>query len=339
MLGVASSIGQDVPITAEVVVIQKRVTSEILDQAVQAKSRGRIVVYDVDDSGNALWYWAAPRLCHKMLMLADLVTVDTPERGEWLERASKGITVATMSNPIDYGPSGPVAFVPVERSPLRILWFGSSSTFESFFGYASALASLPNVKVVVCSERTEAIDRAVGMLNLEVRPWTREGFVDVLQSCALSCLTHDGSPDDLRKSNHKMITSVSWGVPALVSDTPEYARTAREAGVGDAVFSNAAELLLAVERYRGAAARRSYLSSAQSIVWQSYAPEHIGRMFIRIIEEAEALLTNTRPTHGAARGWLPLSMSYLLWRWNLDYDRYSLVRNWLKGASRSGANN
>ena len=334
--GVAVSIGAGIPDAAAVVAVQKRVTPDILAQVAQAKARGALVVYDVDDSGNALWYWSPPRLCKEMLGLAHVVTVDTQARAEWLHRAFRGLRVFVCPNAIDYAPTQSAGAEPVEHSPLRVFWFGSVGTLVMFRRHAEALAALPDVRVVVCSGITSLTDEIRDQLRVEIVPWTRQGFVGALQGCDISCLMHDGTADDRRKSNHKMITSICWGVPAIVSDTPEYRRTAIEAGVQDAVFGNAEELLQVVERFRCAAARRRYLASAQPHVWQSYAPEHIADRFVGVIAEAEELISESSTRGGTAKGRLAKFVAYLQWRWHLEDDHHALIWNWMKGITRIG---
>lgn len=75
---------------ADVLFIQKRVTEEILTQVQAEKSKGKRVIYDVDDLGEALWYWASRPLFEHMLNLADHVTVSTEEQGKILSGGFMG---------------------------------------------------------------------------------------------------------------------------------------------------------------------------------------------------------------------------------------------------------
>ena len=61
---------------------------------------------------------------------------------------------------------------------------------------------------------------------------------------------HDGSEWDRAKSNNRMITSIAWGVPAVVSCTPEFERTAIEAKVPYAIFAGKTDLPATIERLR-----------------------------------------------------------------------------------------
>jgi glycosyltransferase involved in cell wall biosynthesis len=116
-------------------------------------------------------------------------------------------------------------------------------------------------------------------------PWNLDNFTSVLQTFDIACLMHDGDIYDRAKGNNKMISAITWGVPAVVSRTPEYERTAKEAGIEDALFSDERELVAAIERLRDPAARENYLERAQGSVWQRYAPQVIAGQFIDLVKE------------------------------------------------------
>jgi hypothetical protein len=94
---------------------------------------------------------------------------------------------------------------------------------------------------------------------------------------------HGDSPEARAKSNNKFITSVNWGVPVVASRTPEYERTAREAGVAETLFTNSDELVKRVEALRSPNARQAYMDKAQPYVWQHYAPTVVAKQFLDII--------------------------------------------------------
>ena len=279
--GISSVIGE-CPSAANVVV-QKRVTPQTLDFAKSAKEQGSRIIYDVDDSGDALWYWAHPKLCFQMLKLADVVTTDTPERATWLTRTMPGLTTRVWSNPVDYSPQSPVRFEPVERERLRVLWFGSTSTASLLKRYGSAIASVPNVDLVVCTGADVELP-----VDAELVPWSKETFISTLQGCDLACLMHDGSRYDRMKSNHKMTTSICWGVPAIVSKTPDYERTAKILGVSSAVFADATELVSIIESLRSTDARQQYLNHTQPLVWQRHSPASSAARLLTIVEGLES---------------------------------------------------
>jgi len=282
-----ASLGHDArigdPEGADVVFIQKRAMPDTVAVARAARRRGARVIYDVDDLGRTLWYFATPLSLFRLLHLANVVTTDTDGHREMLQRDYDVTAAVVVPDTIDYDPSGPMRpEVTADAAPLRVLWFGNAAR------YADALASLSFVETVV-STNADQIGALSGRFSrVHFVPWSRAGFVALLQSCALTVLPHDGSDVERAKSNNRMIASINHGVPAIVSRTPEYERTAQEAGVEYAVFDDEMGLIRAVEHLRSAAVREQYLDSAQPVVWREYSPEAVARKFLRVAEQASS---------------------------------------------------
>jgi glycosyltransferase involved in cell wall biosynthesis len=278
-----ASVSLSYSMEADVLFIQSGVTEAKLDMAREAKSRGCVVIYDVDDLGTALWYWVPQRLFYKMVELADVVTTDTEPRRQRL-LADYGVPRAdVLPDCVDYFPSDPVRLPIVESSPLRVVWFGGFVNMEHFEPYIGALSEMRDVQIV-CIVIAEGVTHYQNWYpHIEFLPWSRDTFVSSLQTCHLSCLMHGPSVEDQTKSNNKFITSVSWGVPVVASRTPEYERTAREAGVADTLFDSDEELVKSVEALRSANAREAYMDKAQPYVWQNYSPAAVAKRFLEIV--------------------------------------------------------
>jgi hypothetical protein len=88
-------------------------------------------------------------------------------------------------------------------------------------------------------------------------------------------------------------------VPAVVSRTPEFERTARESGVDYAVFGNERQLLAAVDRLRSSACRVDYLRVAQPAIWRAYSPEAVARRFLTIAQKYSASRTGSTVSGGS----------------------------------------
>ena len=74
------SIGEEVSFTAgagDVLMVQKRLDRRILRDVARAHRRGAAIIYDLDDTGDALDFWASPGHRRRMLELTHLVTTDT----------------------------------------------------------------------------------------------------------------------------------------------------------------------------------------------------------------------------------------------------------------------
>ncbi len=270
---------------ADVLFVQKKVTSDILTCIYKIKARGKIVIYDIDELGNALDYWIKPKYQKKVFELADIITTDTIERREYIIRKWPHDRVEILPACIDYYPEAPMRLDLKDEKVLRVLWFGSLGNIALFEKYSSALVAIPNVEVVVVAgtSSSELKDFARRYPKIMFIPWAFANFISVLQSCHLTCLMHDGSPIDRTKTNNKMITSIAWGVPAMVSRTPDYERTALESGVGYAIFDNAADIRKIIERMWSPSARNQYLDTAQNYIWNNYSPEILQKRFLHIL--------------------------------------------------------
>lgn len=277
---------------SKIVYVQKKITHEILSKALFIANDGGLVIYDVDDLSAALDYWAPPELVRQMMQIADLVTTDTEGHRQYIESEYAPRRTAIVPDSIDYYPSVLIRTIPEETHPLRILWFGSMGNISLFEKYALTLSSLPDVEVVVATGAEGLAKCQAAFPFVTFVPWSQKSFIKTLQSCQLTCLMHDGSDIDRTKSNNKMITSIAWGVPAVVSSTPEYARTAHEAGIDYAVFTDNSDLPGVIENLRNPNSRKSYLRHSQSIIWSLYSPQSVAFSFIaslkNILNEKQA---------------------------------------------------
>jgi glycosyltransferase involved in cell wall biosynthesis len=308
---------------ADVVVIQKRVTPRTIAVVDHAKREGALIVYDVDDVGRDLWYFTAPSTLHRLLHRVDIVTTDTAAHAALLERDYSVERVEIVPDTIDYYPAGPVRVAVDTDRTLRILWFGNAANITLFEKYSRALANVPRVELVVATNRSAIPRLSQRFPHVSFVPWSRDDFVALLQSCALTVLPHDGSESDRAKSNNRMIASIAWGVPAVVSRTPEYVRTAIEAGVADALFGDERELVSAIERLRDAGARRAYLDAAQSEVWLRYSPAAVAERFVAVVKGARRHVPALPPysrwlrraTHGHIASALVHEVRHVAARW------------------------
>lgn len=282
--GVQATIG--VRRDLDVLVVQKRLTDEILGTALAVRRCGALLVYDVDDLGDALWWWASPKLVEAMMAVADLVVTATPEQRTLLQQHYGLERVAVIPCAADYDPPGPARAIAQRAVPLRILWFGNSPSFDLLAPYLEPLRELADVELVVVLDESTICRRAVDHPGVTFIAWSRETFVSVLRSCHLTCLMHDGDDYDRAKSNNRMTTSIVWGVPAIVSRTPDYERTARQAGIEHALFDAPEDFGGVVERLRPGVARSSYLAVAQPRIWSLYAPHVVARSFLGLVRAA-----------------------------------------------------
>jgi hypothetical protein len=281
--GIAHVIGDDADAT--IVIVQKRITEAILRYVESAKEQGAKIIYDVDDLGAALWWWAPKEFFLRMLNMADALVTATDEQAASLVEQYSSSKAYVIASPIDYFPARCSSHGDSPSSPLRILWFGNGSNLDLIENYLPTLLSITDSEIIVCTDPA-AEDRFRRLWPI-VRfvPWKLEHFVETLRSCHITCLMHDGDQEDRAKANTRMVTSIAWGVPACISKTPSYVRTAHQANVDDFVFENEEELVAAINRLRPRTARIEYLARAQSRIWSLYAPAAIADRYLDVLQE------------------------------------------------------
>jgi len=266
----------------DVIFIQKRVNKKVLTYARLAKLLGKTIIYDIDDLGPHMWYFLTEKHFKKILRLVDIITVGSPAQKEFLESEYGKTNIVVLPCTVDYFPEKPVRNDERADKTLRLLWFGGIQNFHMFERYLDALKNVPMSKILVITTNHQIDQLQSKYPFIDFKIWTLDTFLTNLRSCDLSILSHEGSNQDRAKTNNKMIASITWGVPALVSKTPDYEATANEAEIGDAVFSSEEELLQKIEQFRSSIARENYLDKAQPIIWSKYSPTTISKLLLII---------------------------------------------------------
>jgi hypothetical protein len=264
--------------------VQKKVTPKIIFMVFVLRLLGKRIIYDVDDLGETLWYWAKPKRLKLMLKMAHCVVTCSSGQQAILKRDYQVGKSEVVTNSIDYFPEGPERPAPRTEKQLRVIWFGNSSNFRMLEKYIATLVE-SGVQVVSVVGISEVEELRKSYPSVEFHAWDLATFLPILRSCDLACLMHDGDIEDTAKGNNRMITAINYGVPAIVSSTPEYTRTAQDLNVPDALFSSHEELLALIRKFSSAEARNAYLDQAQEKCWANYSPDTVARQFLRIFGE------------------------------------------------------
>jgi hypothetical protein len=96
-------------------------------------------------------------------------------------------------------------------------------------------------------------------------------------------LMHDGNDEDKCKGNNRMVTAINFAVPAIISRTPEYEITAKALNVEDALFSDATELISAINNFRSLQSRLQYIERAQKPCWEKFSPQVVAKRFMGVL--------------------------------------------------------
>lgn len=288
--------------SADALIVQKRVTAEILEAVRECKKQRKLVIYDCDDIGSALEAWAPSRLRRAMIRSADLVTTNSPGfRAALLTRYSAR-KVTIIPDAIDYYLKVPVERPIRESSSLRLLWFGSHRNLPLLEKYLDVLKSIPKCHLWICtnvsalapaiksrsrSVRLSKSHRRLDALkheSISLSEWEVDTFPALLCSCDLSFLPHDGTAADRAKSSNRMIASIAWGTPVIASRTIAYEDTARKMGLLDCLFDRPNDVPALVESWRSAASRQRYLSLAQPWVLKNHSADVVAGKWCKAIE-------------------------------------------------------
>jgi hypothetical protein len=280
-LGIRTVIGYSAQ--AEVLIIQKRINKKIVALAHEHRKRGGRLLYDCDDLGAPLDYWAPPALRQQLASIVDLITTNTREFKTALERLYSR-PVEIIPDAIDYYLTEPIAKPPCAppSGNLRVLWFGNNDNLRMLCPYLPIFLASPGCSLTVCTG-SEALQQIASFPAITFAEWTLQGFPFILRSTDLTFLPHGHGDADWAKSNNRMVTSIAWGVPAIVSRTPAYERTALSAGVEKACFQNIQEARSCMERLRSLKSREAYLERAQPTVWRVHSPDAVAKVWCEIL--------------------------------------------------------
>src|SRR5258708_4568434 len=85
----------------DVLVIQKRITPQVVKIASRAQKNGTTIIYDIDDLGSALGSWVPAPLLEELLAISDVVTTDTLGHRELLQQTYPTARIAIIPDAID----------------------------------------------------------------------------------------------------------------------------------------------------------------------------------------------------------------------------------------------
>lgn len=246
----------------DVLVVQKSPDHSWIERAKEFKRRGGRVVFDFDDREvyHMLPYWK--EIVHRFI-------TDTEGHAE-----ESGVGAVVVPDAIDFPPPQPL---PPTKGD-GVVWYAASITYPCAERWVHELADA-GIKVRVISHT----DRAdVAGPNIEFVKWDMDTFVGELQKSAVAILSHVGGMNDPGKSNDKMTLMITHGLPCLVSDTPEYAKLAREIQQEWTIVRDGESI---VDKYHKLMeSRETYLETSQWYVWHWYHPNAIAQLWLEVIE-------------------------------------------------------
>lgn len=205
--------------------IQKDASSKMIGVVKEAKSKNIPVVYDIDDD---IGVW--PNMHEKeMLNLVDAVTTSTEElRGKLKTLTKKPIHI--VPNGLDYLSSKRVD-CNINNNIEKVVTFGNVDSVEKTIKYLNTAGYKYDVSYIT--------DRRNSRLkNFRFIKWELNTFLKNLSYFDLCILNHFDTPYENIKSNNRLTTCVSIGIPTIVSNTMEYKNTMKKMGMDFLIFDD-----------------------------------------------------------------------------------------------------
>lgn len=221
----------------DILFVQKKITKELYDYAVDVKSNYGIVVYDIDDYGDRALAWVKSEtgLFTEFIKLCDILTVDTVNRANIYRKSEqyKNIPeIIVVPDPIDY------FYVENNLNVQRInegFWFGNAPNITPSIPSINFITDSLNNKISVMTNK-KYIDAVKQILpNINVLEWSYNGCANQLRSLEYTVLFHANDLEGSQKSNNKMLACLSNGNIPFLSDTPAYKDTANIMGLEDLI--------------------------------------------------------------------------------------------------------
>ncbi len=301
----------DAELAGDVLVISKlaphtpeilgRTMSLMLDLMRAARSRGLCVAVDVcdnhfDDPSRGAYFKAAVNQCDVVVAstetMAEIVRRHTPVPVRIAGDPYEGERRPERFDPPPPAPSGLLAGVirsilsgGDRRRPLRLLWFGHESNFESLVALVPDLRRLarrcdvelqvltsPRPEIVSLCERLDAIHAPA--LKLRFSPWSVEATWQALDACDIVVIPSSaGDPTKAVKSPNRLVESVRAGRLVCANPVPSYQAFGEFAWIGEDIVEGVEWAL----DHRHDVIRK--LRDGQVYVTRHHSPEAVARQW------------------------------------------------------------
>lgn len=285
-LGCKVTIGFDPDALPDVLYVQKLSSLEIIALAQRVRERGGVVLFDIDDWGDALpWVKSQPELLTQLLAQCSAVTVDTQVRAEVFAQDpayQRVPAIWVIPDPVDYVSEAPsLAHHPIGTDGLSACWFGNGPNLAPALPYVQSALSTGRVSrfnVITNAQFVDQMRQAWPMLDIEA--WQLDSFAASLRKSDFCLLVHDTNLEGIQKSNNKMLAALGQGVVPLVSNTPAYAELAQLIGMPELVCSSPEDLAQRLDPRLLEALRERMQGEQCQKVLNSFMPATVARGFL-----------------------------------------------------------
>lgn len=245
----------------DILFVQKRADSETIKIASKAKKRGVPFVYDIDDP-------AKNKYRIKLLKMADVITTDTVKRREHLSQFTPAPIVVVAPH-YDY--------LNQDREPLIIGPLKSVITFGNKSGLVYSLSYLAEAK----EYKRKYIYREKVTNDAKFIKWKEKRFLHDVKKGDVCILIHGGKSRDI-KSNCKLLTMMSIGIPTLVSDSCYFAEAVRKVGFPELIITKPKEMNKKLEYLKPIEIRKEIQKRFLNYAYEHATPEKSGEKLANV---------------------------------------------------------
>lgn len=250
----------------------------------QARAAGRTVCLDVTDD---LERYAPLAPMRELVELADAATVASDGLARLVAGWTGGrLPVALIADPFE-GAISPPGGRP-DRTPLRLLWFGSPANLRHLNAHMPGLAALAGrcpLELTIVSTGAEVLAARYGAerdgaLRLRFVEWSPQDQARELSDTDLVLLPGDLEADSGLKSANRLIAAIAAGRFCVASPIPSY-RPLRDCAV------LADDMAAGIEEARSMPAARLHdaVRRGQALIGRDYSPEVIGRRWVEVLAD------------------------------------------------------
>jgi glycosyltransferase involved in cell wall biosynthesis len=277
----------------DVVVFQKAMDDENLDEAAALQSNGTRVVFDAnvnyyDVEGDYEVPGTRPsedqqRQAIAMTSLADLVVADSTYLLGVVRRYNAHAVHVPDNVDLD-------VFSKVRRhearSPVRFVWSGMSVKALPLLDVADALAAVSEAELVVVAERRpDLLDEIESAVPTRFEPWSLRGYAELLAGCDVIL-----SPKrlvnayELGHTEWKITLGMACGLPAVASPQQSYVEAL--GGGGGFIAETKEDWREALGRLaRDVELRREQGACARATVEETYSTPVVARRYLDALRE------------------------------------------------------
>jgi hypothetical protein len=115
--------------------------------------------------------------------------------------------------------------------------------------------------------------------------WSRDNFIGKLMKNDLCILVHEDTVEKAFKANTRLITAMSIGMPAIVSDTPTHITAMKACGAEDLIISSPSDVMGAIKRLESKDRRWELQARFRDYAWSNYDPHDMSKKLADVFDK------------------------------------------------------